>query len=154
VYIIIEQILIEQENKMNNLSTEDKTMIAEGAEFKVNKTYFKHIKGVLFSSLISSDGWTKAFAEKSDYKLAPLYTDLVQRTETPVPQETSSKQGDCISDLVHSLCTELRLTYSYHPAEDMFLVDYNDTTFKLKTSDDVGKLRHLVNLVEELSYDN
>lgn len=77
-----------------------------------------------------------------------------QRTETPEPQEISSKQGDCIAELVHTLSVELQLTYSYHPATKEFLVDYNDYTFKLKSSDDIGKLRHLVNLVEELSYDN
>lgn len=76
-----------------------------------------------------------------------------QRTETPVPQEISSKQGDCIAELVHTLAVELQLTYSYHPATKEFLVDYNDYTFKLKSSDDVGKLRHLVSLVEELSYE-
>lgn len=77
-----------------------------------------------------------------------------QRTETPESQEISSKQGDCIAELVHTLAVELQLTYSYHPATKEFLVDYNDYTFKLKSSDDVGKLRHLVSLMEELSYDN
>lgn len=137
---------------MNNLSTEDKTMIAEGAEFKVNRTYYKHIKGILFSSLIESEGWTKAFAGKYDYKLSPLYSDLT-RTETPESQEISSKQGDCIAELVHTLAVELQLTYSYRPATKDFLVDYNDYTFKLKYSDDIGKLRHLVSLMGELSYE-
>ena len=76
-----------------------------------------------------------------------------QRTETPESQEISSKQGDCIAELVHTLAVELQLTYSYHPATKEFLVDYNDYTFKLKSSDDVGKLRHLVSLMEELSYE-
>lgn len=76
-----------------------------------------------------------------------------QRTETPSPQEISSKQDDCIAELVHTLAVELQLTYSYHPATKEFLVDYNDYTFKLKSSDDVGKLRHLVSLMEELSYE-
>ncbi|AKO60964.1 hypothetical protein AXI76_gp063 [Pseudoalteromonas phage H101] len=76
-----------------------------------------------------------------------------QRTETPESQEISSKQGDCIAELVHTLAVELQLTYSYHPATKEFLVDYNDYTFKLKSSDDIGKLRHLVSLMEELSYE-
>lgn len=77
----------------------------------------------------------------------------LQRTETPESQEISSKQGDCIVELVHTLAVELQLTYSYRPATKDFLVDYNDYTFKLKCSDDIGKLRHLVSLMEELSYE-
>ena len=77
----------------------------------------------------------------------------LQHTETPESQEISSKQGDCIAELVHTLAVELQLTYSYHPATKEFLVDYNDYTFKLKSSDDIGKLRHLVSLMEELSYE-
>ena len=77
----------------------------------------------------------------------------LQRTETPESQEISFKQGDCIVELVHTLAVELQLTYSYRPATKEFLVDYNDYTFKLKSSDDIGKLRHLVSLMEELSYE-
>lgn len=137
---------------MNNLSTEDKTMIAEGAEFKVGKTYFKHVEGVLHRSMLNSEGWLKAISSKMNYKASPLYSSL-RRTETPESQEISSKQGDCIAELVHTLAVELQLTYSYHPVTKEFLVDYNDYTFKLKSSDDVGKLRHLVSLMEELSYE-
>lgn len=93
----------------------------------------------------------KVFADFEHLVIEGEHT--LQRTETPESQEISSKQGDCIAELVHTLAVELQLTYSYHPATEEFLVDYNDYTFKLKSSDDVGKLRHLVSLMEELSYE-
>ena len=138
---------------MNKLSTGDKTMIAEGAEFKVGQTYFKHIEGVLFSASLRSGLWSKAFAKEFNYKYAPLYKDLRQRKETPSQQEISPNQGDCIASKVHLMCVELQLMYSYLPVTEEFIVDYSDMTFKLKTVDDIGKLRHMVTLIEELSYE-
>ena len=125
-------------------------MIAEGAEFKVGKTYFKHIKGVLFKATVSCEEWYRAYSWMSEYKLSHMYVDLT-RTETPPQQEFSSEQGDCIAHLVHLLCVELQLMYSYLPESQEFFVLYKDNTFKLTTSDDVGKLRHMISLTEELS---
>lgn len=138
---------------MTKLSNVDKTMIAEGAEFKVGQTYFKHIEGVLCSASLHSGLWCKAFAKELNYKSEPLYKDLRQRKETSLQQEISSDQGDCIASKVHLLCVELQLMYSYLPVTEEFIVDYDDTTFKLKTFDDIGKLRHIVTLIEELSYE-
>ena len=137
---------------MNKLSTEDKTMIAEGAQFKVNKIYFKHINGVLFKTTISCEEWYKAYSRMTDYdKLSPLYIDLLQHTETPIQQDISSNQGDCIANKVHLVCVELQLMYNYLPATKEFLVDYDDMTLKLTTFEDIGKLRCMINLIEELS---
>lgn len=136
---------------MNKLSTEDKTMIAEGAEFKAGGTYFKHIRGVLHRSMLNSKGWIKSFTSEMDYKLSSTYISFIQRTETPAQQDISSNQGDCIANKVHLVCVELQLMYSYLPATKEFLVDYDDMTFKLTTFDDIGKLRHMINLIEELS---
>lgn len=77
----------------------------------------------------------------------------VQRTATPSQQEISPNQGDCIASKVHLMCVELQLMYSYLPVTEEFIVDYSDMTFKLKTFEDVGKLRHMVTLIEELSYE-
>ena len=99
----------------------------------------------------ASFGYLQAFADFQHLVVEGGRT--LQRTETPESQEIPSKQGDCIAELVHTLAVELQLTYSYHPATNEFLVDHNDYTFKLKSSDDIGKLRHLVSLMEELSYE-
>lgn len=141
---------------MNKLSTADKIMIAEGAEFKVGKTYFKHEEGILLYSIPPVKEWSKAYKSESEtkYKLLPSsYKDLRQRIETPSQQEISPNQGDCIASEVHLMCVELQLMYSYLPVTEEFIVDYSDMTFKLKTFDDIGKLRHMVTLIEELSYE-
>ena len=135
---------------MNKLSIDDKIMIAEGAEFRMKGVYFKHIKGVLYKTTIRLGVWNKACTHKVTLMQSPYYKDLLQRTETPVPQEFSSKQGDCIASKVHSLCVELQLMYSYLPAAGEFLVDYDGMEFKLKTSEDIGKLRCMISLMEEL----
>lgn len=138
---------------MNKLSTADKAMIAAGAEFKVGTAYFKHIEGVLFITSLHSGLWSKALTKEFNYKSSPLYKDLRQRKETSLQQEISSNQGDCIASKVHLVCVELQLMYSYLPVTEEFIVDYSDMTFKLKTFDDIGKLRHMVTLIEELSYE-
>lgn len=138
---------------MTKLSIVDKTMIEDGAEFKMRRTYFKHIKGVLYKSTVNEAVWNRALTHRDTLMQSPYYKDLLQRTETLSQQETSSDQGDCIANKVHLLCVELQLMYSYLPVTKEFLVGYDDTTFKLKTFDDIGKLRHMVTLVEELSYE-
>lgn len=70
-----------------------------------------------------------------------------------VEQDFSHPEGDCIANRVHLVCVELQLMYSYLPVTEEFIVDYSDMTFKLKTFDDIGKLRHMVTLIEELSYE-
>lgn len=134
---------------MTKLSNVDKTMIAEGAEFKVGKTYFKYVEGILFYSIPSIGRWNEGYDGESEtkYKLHFNYKDLRQYTAT------SSDRGDCIASKVHLLCVELELMYRYLPVTKEFLVDYDDTTFKLKTFDAIGKLRHIVTLIEELSYE-
>ena len=140
---------------MSKLSIEDKTMIAEGAEFKVGMTYFKYIEGIIYRHRATSSDWVVSCTIIGDYKDGgyykglPTYVDLRQYTAT----SSQPDQGDCIASKVHLLCVELQLMYSYLPMTKEFLVDYDETTFKLKTFEDIGKLRHIVTLIEELSYE-
>jgi len=136
---------------MNKLPTNDNIMMADGAEFKMKGTYFKHIEGVLYKATKLSGKWDKAFAHKDTLMQSPYYRDLRQRTETSSQQQISSDQKGCIASRVHLVCEELQLMYSYLPVTKEFLIDYSDMTFKLKTFDDIGKLRHMVTLIEELS---